>query len=386
MKMGLNAKLNKFLLIIIFFFINLLYKETKLIIKVSFKHFIRDCFNLKKYYRKSVKVKFPYLSICIPSYNMKYYIKKVIISILNQSFQNFEIIIVNDHSNDTTLAEIKKLQLEDNRIKVINHSKNLGVYNSRVDAIISSKGKYFILIDPDDIFINPNLFQHLYNYNLKYKLDIIEYTVICYIEKSNIIKIIERYYHFHNFSKAIISQPDLDDIYYYWNSKNNISSKVGCRVIWNKIIRRITLMKSIEYIGKDYFKKFFVTAEDTIINLISFHFAQNYSNINLPGYIYNIREKSMTRGNRTIENEILFCYNHLLYFKKFYAFIKNFNKKRKILFYELLDLNKRLELLNYLSKNKKEEILNFYKEILNDKYSFSQFKKVVKIFSLNIKL
>ena len=322
--MELFVKLNKFFIIFLFFFINLIYKETKLIIKISFKHFIRDCFNLKKYYRKSVKVEFPYLSICIPSYNMKYYIKKVVISILNQSFQNFEIIIVNDHSNDTTLSEIKKLQLEDNRIKLfrfinfmiifiiclnlINHSINLGVYNSRVDAILSSKGKYFILIDPDDILINPNLLQTLYNYNLKYNLDIIEYTVICYVEKRNIIKIIDRYYHFHNFSKTIISQPELDDIYYYWNSKNSILSKVGCRVIWNKIIRRKTLLKSIEYIGKKYYKKFLVTAEDTIINLISFHFAQNYSNINFPGYMYNIREKSMTRGNRTIDNEILFCY------------------------------------------------------------------------------
>ena len=384
--MGLNVKLNKFLLIVIFFFINLIYKETKLIIKLSFKHFIRDCFNLKKYNRKSIKVEFPYLSICIPSYNMKSYIKKVVISILNQSFQNFEIIIVNDHSNDTTLFEIKKLQLEDSRIKLINHSKNFGVYNSRVDAIISSKGKYFILIDPDDIFINPNLLQNLYNYNLKYNLDMIEYTVICYIEKSNKIKIIERYFHFHKFSKTIISQPELDDIYYYLNSKNNISSKIGCRVIWNKIIRRKTLMKSIEYIGKDYYKNFFVTAEDTIINLISFHFAQNYSNINFPGYMYNIREKSMTRGNRTIDKEILFCYNHLLYFSKFYAFIKNFNKKRNILFNELLDLNKRLALLNYLTKNKMQEILIFYREILNDKYAFSQFKRVVKIFALNIKL
>ena len=384
--MGLNVKLNKFLLIIIFFFINLIYKETKLIIKLSFKYFIRDCFNLKKYNRKSIKVEFPYLSICIPSYNMKSYIKKVVISILNQSFQNFEIIIVNDHSNDTTLLEIKKLQLEDSRIKLVNHSKNFGVYNSRVDAIISSKGKYFILIDPDDIFINPNLLQNLYNYNLKYNLDMIEYTVICYIEKSNKIKIIERYFHFHKFSKTIISQPELDDIYYYLNSKNNISSKIGCRVIWNKIIRRKTLMKSIEYIGKDYYKNFFVTAEDTIINLISFHFAQNYSNINFPGYMYNIREKSMTRGNRTIDKEILFCYNHLLYFSKFYAFIKNFNKKRNILFNELLDLNKRLALLNYLTKNKMQEILIFYREILNDKYAFSQFKRVVKIFALNIKL
>ena len=383
--MELYAKSNKFLIILLLLFINLIYKKNKLFIKVSFKHFVRDCFNLKKYNRKSIIVEYPYLSICIPSFNMKYYITKVVISILNQTFQNFEIIIVNDHSNDTTLAEIKKLQLKDNRIKLINHSKNLGVYNSRVDAIISSKGKYFILIDPDDMLINPNLLQELYNYNIKYNLDIIEYTVICYIEKKNILKIIKRYCHFHNFSKVIISQPELDDIYYYWNSTNDILPKVGCRVIWNKIIRRKTLMKSIEYIGKKYYKKFFVTAEDTIINLISFHFAQNYSNIDFPGYMYNIREKSMTRGNRTIDNEILFCYNHLLYFQKFYAFIKNFNKKRKILFYELLDLNKRLELLNYLTKTKMQEIIFFYYEILNDKYAFSQLKRIVKIFALNIK-
>ena len=380
MKIGKYIKLNKFLLIIIFFFINLIFKETNLINKASFKHFIRDCFNLKKYYRKSIKVKLPYLSICIPAYNMKSYLKSVVISILNQTFQNFEIIIVNDHSNDKTLAVIKKLQLEDIRIKLINHSKNLGVYNSRVDAIISSKGKYFILIDSDDILINPNLLQHLYNYNLKYNLDIIEYTAICYIEKSNKIKTIERYYHFHNFSKTIISQPELDNIY-YWISKNSIS----CRVIWNKIIRRKTLMKSIEYIGKNYYKKFFITAEDTIINLISFHFAQNYSNINFPGYMYNLRIKSMTRGKRTINNEILFCYNHLLYFRKLHAFIKNFNKKRNFLFYELLNLNKRLTLLKCLTKNKTEEILKFYHEILYDKYSYSQFKKIVKIFALDFK-
>ena len=212
--MELYIKSNKFLLILLFFFINLKYKKNKLFIKISFKHFIRDCFILKKYNRKSIKVEYPYLSICIPSFNMKSYIKKVVISILNQTFQNFEIIIVNDHSNDTTLAEIKKLQLKDNRIKLINHSKNLGVYNSRVDAIISSKGKYLILIDPDDMFINPNLFKELYNYNLKYNLEIIEYTVICYLEKRNILKIIEKYNHFHHFSKTIISQPELDDIYY----------------------------------------------------------------------------------------------------------------------------------------------------------------------------
>ena len=327
-KMKFYTKSIKFLLILLFSFINLIYNETNLFIKLSFKHFVRDCFNLKKYYRKSFKVEFPYLSICIPSYNMESYINKVIISILNQSFQNFEIIIVNDDSDDKTLNEIKKLQLEDNRIKLINHSKNLGVYNSRVDAIISSKGKYLILIDPDDILINPNLFQELYNFNLKNNVDIIEYTVICYIEKSKTIEIKQKYYHFHNFSKTIISQPDLDDIYYYLNTAKNISSIVRCKVIWNKIIRRKTLMKSLEYIGTDYYNEFFITAEDTIINLVSIHFSKNYSNINFPGYMYNIRNKSMTHGKRNKKYEILFCYNHLLYFKKLTRLNKLTKKKK----------------------------------------------------------
>ena len=72
---------------------------------------------------------------------MENYIEKVVFSIINQSFQDFEIIIVNDNSNDNTESIIKKLILKDNRIKGINHSKNLGVYASRVDAILKSRGK-----------------------------------------------------------------------------------------------------------------------------------------------------------------------------------------------------------------------------------------------------
>ena len=122
----------------------------------KYKHFVRDCFNLKRYHRKTSKIESPYVSICIPAYNMEDYIEKAIISILNQSFQNFEIIVVNDHSKDNTLEVIKKLQLKDNRIKLINHSKNTGVYSSRVDCILSSKGKNIMLMDSDDILINPN--------------------------------------------------------------------------------------------------------------------------------------------------------------------------------------------------------------------------------------
>ena len=349
----------------------------------KYRHFLRDCLNLKRYYRKTIIKESPYVSICVPAYNMKDYLEKAIISILNQSFQNFEIIIINDHSNDETLKVIKKLQLKDGRIKLINHLKNSGVYTSRVDSILASKGKYLILMDSDDILINPNILKNLFNYNLKYNLDLIEFTVISYIENLSDLIYIRNYYHFHNFSKVIISQPQLDDTLFNPNNINK-AFNLECRIIWNKIIKRDILIKSIQYIGKDFYKKYFITAEDTILNLMSFHFAKNFSNIKLPGYMYNIREISMTHGKKDIKKKIIFCYNHFLYLSKLYKFIKNFNKNRRILFNELLELNKRLIKLNKLSKNN-SEILLFYNQILNDKYTFKNLRDDVKTFILKIK-
>jgi glycosyltransferase involved in cell wall biosynthesis len=214
---------------------------------------------------------------------MKSYIKKVVISILNQTFQNFEIIIVNDHSKDKTLEVIKKLQLKDERIKLINHSKNSGVYSSRIDSILTSKGKYIILMDSDDMLINPNILEDLFNYNLKYNLDLIEFAVIPFFEQNKSLTYIEKYYHFHFFSKATITQPQLDDILFIPNRINK-DFNVGCRIIWNKKIKKEILIKSIQYIGKVYYKKFFITAEDTLLNLMSFHFSKNYSNIEIHGF------------------------------------------------------------------------------------------------------
>ena len=108
---------------------------------------------------------------------MEKYIERALLSIINQSFQDFEIILVNDNSNDNTQKIIKNFQIEDNRIKIINHNKNLGVYSSRIDAVLKAKGKYILLMDPDDMILNPELFKELFNYNIKYNLDIIEFTV-----------------------------------------------------------------------------------------------------------------------------------------------------------------------------------------------------------------
>lgn len=381
---GLNTKIYikicQFIFILLFILGELKYKNNYLFISrflVSYNHYIKDCMNLKKYKRIKIKKDSPYISICLPVYNMENYIEQAILSILNQSFQNFEIVIVNDFSNDNTIDIIMKLQLKDDRIRLINHLKNLGVYTSRVDGILASRGKYIILMDPDDMFLNPNIFEKLYNYNLKYNLDIIEFTTICYIEENHNFTIIRKYYHNHNFPKKIISQPILSDIYFYHPGTEN-NTKVQCRVIWNKIIKRKVILNSILYIGYDYYRKRFITADDVMINLICLHFSNNYSNINLPGYMYNIRQFSMTHGNSSIIKRELFCYNHLLYLKKIYKYIKEFNKSRNFLYYELRSI---YLLLITLQKNPiiyKNEIIQFYNEIYKDRNASIIFKRFIK--------
>ena len=149
----------------------------------TFINYLKSCKSLKRFYKNAKYNEFPFISICISVYNSEKYIEKAMLSILNQSFQDFEIIIVNDFSNDNTYNLINRLQSEDNRIKIINHNQNLGTYHSRVEGVLNSKGKYILFLDPDDMILNPFLLEILYNYNINLNLDIIEFTVYHTIER-----------------------------------------------------------------------------------------------------------------------------------------------------------------------------------------------------------
>ena len=98
-----------------------------------FKKYVNDCKNFIIYEKDKIYNKYPYFSICLSALNMQDYIEKYLLSIINQSFQDFEIIIVNDDSEDETENIIKRIQLKDDRIKLVSHSSNLGVYRSRIE-------------------------------------------------------------------------------------------------------------------------------------------------------------------------------------------------------------------------------------------------------------
>ena len=327
--------------IIITFLIQFLYiiydiyipkKYWKQVDTTQYIQYIEDCKAHKKYNRTKIISNNPYLTVCIPAFNMEKYIERAILSILNQSMQDFEIIVIDDNSNDHTYNILKSLQLEEERIKIIKHEESKGTYYSRVEAILKSKGKFIILLDPDDMFLNPELFEKLYNYNQIYNLDIIEFMVYNQFEgRRNIIYDITHYRnHNHNFSKNIIYQPELANILYK-SPVNQRPSRTICRNIWNKMFRKKVFLDMNKYIGYDYFNQYVIRADDMLMNLVTHQFANNYSNLLEPGYMYNLRVISLSRGNGGIELEKIrtaeLIYNIILksnfeYFPFFYLIFK----------------------------------------------------------------
>ena len=89
------------------------------------------------------------VSVVMPVYNTAHFLHKSIGSILNQKYQNFELICVNDGSTDNSISVLEEFEAKDNRIKIIN-KQNEGVSKARNIGIKEAKGTYICFIDSDD--------------------------------------------------------------------------------------------------------------------------------------------------------------------------------------------------------------------------------------------
>lgn len=118
----------------------------------------------------------PELSIIVPVHNCEKYIEKCINSILNQTFKDFELILVDDGSSDNSGKVCDYFNETDSRIKVI-HQKNMGVSVARNVGLDISNGKYIGFIDGDD-YIEKDMYEFLYSNIKKYEAEV----AICGIE------------------------------------------------------------------------------------------------------------------------------------------------------------------------------------------------------------
>lgn len=93
----------------------------------------------------------PKVSVLMPNYNCEKYLPEGIESILNQSFRDFEFIIVDDGSSDRSWEIIQEYAAQDERIIAVKNEENLGISGNRNKLLSLAKGKYIVWQDSDDI-------------------------------------------------------------------------------------------------------------------------------------------------------------------------------------------------------------------------------------------
>lgn len=101
----------------------------------------------------------PILSIIVPVYNSETFIDRCVDSILNQTFKDFELILVDDGSSDNSLFKCRNLSSHDTRIRVI-HKDNGGVSSARNEGLNEARGEWIAFVDSDD-WISSNMYKEM---------------------------------------------------------------------------------------------------------------------------------------------------------------------------------------------------------------------------------
>ena len=117
----------------------------------------------------------PLVSIGIPVYNVEPYIEKCLLSVLNQTYQNLEILVVDDLGTDKSMHIVEEMQQSHplgNNIKIIRHPENRGLGEARNTAIEKATGKYLCFVDSDD-YIEPETIEVLLNEAEEYNTDVV---------------------------------------------------------------------------------------------------------------------------------------------------------------------------------------------------------------------
>lgn len=168
----------------------------------------------------------PLVSVIVPIYNVENYLQKCIESVLSQSYQNLELILVNDGSPDNSESIIKHYASLDCRVIPINQS-NGGVSSARNKGIKISKGKYILFLDADDYYSN-NFVEKMVKCAENNKCDLVSCSFIAFgIDKVPKVKQIK---------SKILSNIEAISLSLGYNSFNGY--------VWNKLFKRSIIEKN----------------------------------------------------------------------------------------------------------------------------------------------
>ena len=306
------------------------------------------------------------ISIIVTVYNAEKYIAACLDSILEQTYQNIEIVIVNDGSKDGSQEILERYKKShSDKIKLINQ-KNQGVYNALRNGLDNVTGDYLIIIDNDDYFFHNNSIELLYNSIKKSNTDLAVGNVMFFKDETN----------------------DLKNLTNYPNEVCNVDKE------FDKLCYRSVLWSS-KLFKKSIIDKYKINfPADRVAVDVGFYLeyllvSKKVSYINNPVLAYRILEGSSSRTYSDKIKDVVNSYEYLV------DFINKYNissqKLDIVSIYFLRIYADQVNKLKYFTDKKlKREILNFFdckkNELLKNISSSSTLLKKEKLFYLKQKI
>ena len=227
------------------------------------------------------------ISIVVAVYNAEKTLKKCVDSLLNQTYNNIEIILVNDCSKDNSLDICNEYSKANDNVKVISNERNSGVSNTRNNGIDNSTGEYICFVDSDD-YVESNYIEVLYYYYQKY----------------NTVPICGFVYHDeYNHAKPVKYSWSGDEGLVSLGEAFKLKSELYLTALWNKLFdRRLIIDKNIKFdinisVGEDlrfsveYFDKNNIS-EVSVLKSPLYHYMKLSDNSLMSNFVDNFdREK-----------------------------------------------------------------------------------------------
>lgn len=227
------------------------------------------------------------ISIVVAVYNAEKTLKKCVDSLLNQTYNNIEIILVNDCSKDNSLDICNEYSKANDNVKVISNDRNSGVSATRNNGINNSTGEYICFVDSDD-YVESNYIEVLYYYYQKY----------------NTVPICGFVYHDeYNHAKPVKYSWSGDEGLVSLGEAFKLKSELYLTALWNKLFdRRLIIDKNIKFdinisVGEDlrfsveYFDKNNIS-EVSVLKSPLYHYMKLSDNSLMSNFVDNFdREK-----------------------------------------------------------------------------------------------
>lgn len=243
------------------------------------------------------------ISIIVCVYNGERFLPVCLNSLVHQSLKELEIVCVDDGSTDRTLEVLKEYSQRDKRLKIVSHSKNLGLYQARISGMREAKGDWITFVDADDR-VSLDRFRLMVQKGETENADMVFGDVLMEYNSS----IEKRYCSIFETRQKVLEQPELMELFF-----NQAGSDWECHITCNKIYREPLVKQYLLFSEKQ--KMHLVMCEDVVFSVCAFLYARKMAFVHDAPYYYNKKNTDASTSASGITS-----------FKKFYKIADDINK------------------------------------------------------------